>query len=400
MTYFPRTKIEFADSLGIDAFGRAKVSQNNLLLSSAFTNDKRPLIWDESITGTASSNLNTDRSTVVMTVGTDSGDKIIRQTKEYYLYRAGQSHYIRATAGQLDQVANVRKRFGYFDDDDGIFLEVTGSDVAIVLRSSVSGSPVDTRITQANWNVDSFDGTGPSGFTVDWTKAQHLYIDLQWLGVGRVRFALHLGGIDFLAHEFNSANITTSTYMKRASLPVRYEIENTDASSGASLEQICQAVVREGGLEEEGLPNYIGTSVSTPLTATTTARSSLSVRLRSSSIREKIVPISISVGNLGAGDIKWELMINPVLASALSFSDIGSISEYSITQVNYTSGGRAIAGGHVITGSAGGQDNISINSVLGAAASINGTPDVFSIIIETSGGTDDIVIGLKYLELF
>jgi hypothetical protein len=149
-------------------------------------------------------------------------------------------------------VAGVTKRVGYYSTSDGIFLEENGTvDLAIVKRSSVSGSAVDTRVAQSDWNLDTLDGSGgtrnPSGITLDQSKAQILMIDLQWLGVGRVRVGFDVDGQVFYAHEFLHANSVTTTYMSTATLPVRWEITG---DSAASMKAICSAIASEGGAEK------------------------------------------------------------------------------------------------------------------------------------------------------
>ena len=50
---------------------------------------------------------------------------------------------------------------------------------SFVLRSSTSGAPVEREVQQSEWNIDPFDGTGPSGITLDFTCTQILLIDAQ-----------------------------------------------------------------------------------------------------------------------------------------------------------------------------------------------------------------------------
>jgi hypothetical protein len=60
--------------------------------------------------------------------------------------------------------ANVRQRVGYFDDNNGIFFQQTNGNKRWVIRSSVSGTPVDTEFaSQTDWNIDKLNGEGPSG---------------------------------------------------------------------------------------------------------------------------------------------------------------------------------------------------------------------------------------------
>ncbi len=44
------------------------------------------------------------------------------------------------------------------------------------------------------------DGTGPSGAVLDITKAQILFMDIEWLGEGTVRLGFVIDGKFILSH--------------------------------------------------------------------------------------------------------------------------------------------------------------------------------------------------------
>ena len=145
---------------------------------------------------------------------------------------------------------NQEKNVGYFDSENGIFFQLTDAGIGIVKRSFISGSAVDTRVEQANWNIDPFNGTGVSGITLDISKVQIFVIDLEWLGVGSVRVGFVIDGILRYVHQFNHANALESVYMTTANLPLRYEIVNTGVSVASSMKQICAMVASEGGRQD------------------------------------------------------------------------------------------------------------------------------------------------------
>jgi hypothetical protein len=245
MTFIPEPAIKFADTASIDAFSRARVSNPTALFYGQHQYKIDDLRWDNALTGAATITHDANESLVDMNVTTASGDKVIYQSLDYLRYQPGKSQQIFMTfvAGAVE--ANLEQRIGYFDDDNGIFLELAdASTVQLVRRTKTSGAVVDNEITQANWNVDKFDGTGPSGVTLDFTKDQILVIDAQWLGVGRVRVGFDVNGLVFWAHHFNHANIIDVPYTQAFNLPVRFEIETTGVIGGAkTLKAIC-AVLR------------------------------------------------------------------------------------------------------------------------------------------------------------
>ena len=194
-----------------------------------------------------------DEAAVQLTVGQLSGDKVIRQTNRYHAYLPGKSHMVNMTFVFGTAATNVRRRVGLFDDKNGVFLEQVSSGASITLRSSVTGSPVESSVAQASWNIDKFDGTGPSKITLDSTKSQILIIDYQWLGVGRIRAGFSIDGMVFYFHQFLNANQLDTAYMSTPTLPIRYEITALAAlGSVASMKEICCAVVSEGGYVPPG----------------------------------------------------------------------------------------------------------------------------------------------------
>src|SRR5210317_1095128 len=184
MSYLFNNKIDFVDGQ-VDAFRRLRVANPQTLFDSTNQYDETPLLWVTSANGTANADHHAPDSAVHLHVGSTAGDKIIRQTREYFRYQPGKSQLILTTIdyGTTD-ANNVSKSVGYFDDDNGIYFKRYANTNSWVLRSSSSGSMSETVVDQANWNLDTFDGNGPSGITLDATKSAILIVDLEWLGVG------------------------------------------------------------------------------------------------------------------------------------------------------------------------------------------------------------------------
>jgi len=243
--------IRFAEgAIQFDGFGRTQVSEGALLGEYIQEYDELPDLIDTTIVGGGSIAHSQTESSTTLSVGTSSGDKVTRTTNKYHKYRAGQSQLIQMTSVCGDSgKANVRRRWGYFDDNDGVFFELDGTTLYVVLRSSTTGSVVDTKIAQSNWSHDKLDGTGTSGVTLDITKANIFWIDLQWLGAGKIRFGVGApSGVRIVSHVFENANANPRTYMRTGSLPLRWEIENYGVSASTSeFKQICASVETEGG---------------------------------------------------------------------------------------------------------------------------------------------------------
>lgn len=232
-----------------------------------------------------------DTAAVTLQVGTSSGDSAVRTSHIYFSYVPGKSHAIYQTFNFGTEATNVRRRVGYFDPSNGIFLEQTSDGLFLVLRSKTSGSVVETRIHQndaslstdgiSKWNKDAFDGSGPSKLTLDITKQHFLFMDFAWQGSGPVRIGFFVNGVLIEAHRFEFFNITTVPFISTPSLPVRYEIVNTGATSTIhTMKEFCTSVVSEGGDE----PTGIGFSISSDIVARalTTVVPVLAIRLKNS----------------------------------------------------------------------------------------------------------------------
>ena len=91
---------------------------------------------------------------------------------------------------------------------------------------------VDVKVPQAEWSVDSCDGTGKSGYVVDLQKIQMCYIDYSWYGAGKIRFGFkdQEGHVKYI-HEFIHNNKLQESYFRSGNLPARYEVENVGAPS-------------------------------------------------------------------------------------------------------------------------------------------------------------------------
>lgn len=334
----------------LDAFGRLRVSNPLTLFDSSHRYSDNNL-WATKITGTAAATFSQDEGLVNLTVGATSGDEIIRETIRVFSYQPGKSLLAMSTFVFGTAKTNLRQRVGYYGDANGIYFERDGANLYMVERSSVTGVLSNTRVAQADWNQDPLDGTGPSGITLDASKAQILYMDVEWLGLGTVRTGFIIDGAFVPAHNFNHANLVTTTYITTASLPLRYEMTNTGATSGAStLKQVCSTVISEGGYQLSGQQQSIGTAVNAPITLTTAGTFYPLVSLRLKTTRLDAIAILTAVSILGITNnatYKWEVVASGTTTGGTWVSaGTNSAVEYNITGTSFSStGGRVLATG-------------------------------------------------------
>ncbi len=334
----------------VDAFGRMRVSNPLTLFDSSHRYADNNL-WANSITGTAAATFSADEGLVNLTVGSASGDQIIRETIKVFSYQPGKSLLVMSTFVFGAAKANLRQRVGYYGAANGLYFERDGTSLYFVERSSVTGVLTNTRVAQVDWNQDPLDGTGPSGITLDASKAQILYMDIEWLGLGTCRMGFIIDGVFVPAHNFNHANLVTTTYITTASLPLRYEMTNTGVTASAStLKQVCSTVISEGGYELRGAQLSAGNTITAPTTLTTAGTFYPVVSIRLKSARLDAIAILTAVSILGItnnANYKWQVVASGTTTGGTWVSaGTNSGVEYNITGTAFTVGtGRILATG-------------------------------------------------------
>jgi hypothetical protein len=191
---------------------------------------------------------NTNEASVKLIVTSAIGSRSVHQSKMYHHYMPGKSQLILSSFIFFKYTPGIIKRTGYFDDSDGIFLEQGKTGVLyFVIRTYTSGTAKETKIAQEDWNGDAL-----KTWKIDLDKTQLLWIDFQWLGVGRVRCGFVHDDDYILCHTFYNSDNLNKVYMANSNLPIRCEIVNDSSTSGSFMNQICSTVASEGGYSEAG----------------------------------------------------------------------------------------------------------------------------------------------------
>lgn len=341
-----------------DAFGRMRVASPHTIFDCKQLHDNAPLLFDDqevSGSGTGSTH-STVTASSVLTVSDNTAGKRVRQSYQRFLYQPGKSNdfNISITPVLSGGGSGLSFRGGAFDDSNGVFFQVVDGVPQFVLRSSASGSPVDTAVSQAAWNNKTLLTSADAGTPLDVTKSQILYFDYEWLGVGTARCGFVINGEIFYCHLFHNANLNSGVYMSTPHLPIRYEIENDGTGAASSLEAICCTVMSNGGLEPLGVPNGVSTG-GTAITASSagTLYAALGVRQKSDRLDSVIDMRSLSLLATTNDDLEWVLLFNPTVTGTPSWTD-GSNSDcqYAVGDGSITlSGGHRLDGGYVAANS-------------------------------------------------
>jgi len=400
-------------SFPTDAFGRLKVSNPFTLFDSSHRYRDNGL-WSTYLSATgASATFNASQGLVDLTINAVSGSEVIRETTKVFAYQPGKSLLVMSTFVMNPAKDHLEQKVGYYGDENGMYLELSGSILKFVKRSFVTGAVVETQAVQSDWNGDKLDGTGPSGLTLDITKAQILWMDFEWLGVGTVRMGFVINGQLILCHSFHHANLITSTYITTASLPLRYEIRNVETPSPATsstLKQICSTVISEGGYQLNGAQQAIGTPIGTARTLTTagTFYPIVSLKLKTSPDRLDAIVILTALSILpdSSGSYNWQVRSRAVTqgGSWLSASEDSSV-QYNITGtgVDPATPGRILASGFFSqTNQSSGQVDILKEALFKFQLErdgILGIPYELTLVVASNGGNDKVFASLDWEEI-
>ena len=387
----------------IDAFGRLRVSTPSTIFDSQNRYQKDNQFSESTATG-GTITYSLDESTVNLNVTTSSGSEAVRQSYRVMPYQPGKGLLFMGTFVMGTAQTNLRQRVGYFNTDNGVFLQRSGTTVSFVLRTNTSGTPSDARtVNQADWNGDKLDGTGDSGYTLDLTKSQILFMDFEWLGVGSVRCGFIIDGQYIICHTFNNANDLDKVYMTTAILPVRYEIKADGAiASAATLKQICSTVISEAGYQQAAVNQFARRT--TLLTGiTTTFVPLVSIRLASDSLGAVVLIQGMQAFPTTTQDYEIVLLKNATLTGASYNTTTFNHVDYDVTATAVT-GGTIVLHSYVasaVQGRATSFTPTGYNFDLQIGASLAGVSDVFTLAIRTISGatTGDALGAIDFLDL-
>jgi hypothetical protein len=327
--------------LNLDAFERQRVSLPMTQYEYNFQYNEAPLIWQSKTAGSGTATHRANEASVRLSTG------ITRTTSQY-------------------------KQVGYYDDKNGVIFGQDNDGIYFILRSYASGSKVDRKVYQSEWNIDKMDGTGKYPTTIDIQYTQILVCQLQWLGVGTVTLGFEYNGIFYPSHQYYNTNILQVVYMTTANLPMRYEIVDGSSSvirqtyryfryrPGKSLnfimtfnlyskttnylDQICATVITDGSPDQESYYQHSVNNGITALSVSTTLTNLISIRPKATfnSVinRGQVIQEAIEILCTSNNTILWSLVYNPTLSGTPTWLDAGnnSIIEYTISNSTVTNG--------------------------------------------------------------
>lgn len=394
--------------LNVDAFYRLRFSEPATIFDSKQIADTQGLFWDDQETsgGGTGTAYNTNQASTTISVSNTTAGTRTRQTFRRFNYQPGKSQLFIITGIVGTAATGITRRLGLFDDNNGLFFEQTAAGMAVVVRSYTTGSAVNNSIAQASWNIDTMDGTGASGITLDFSKTLIYFADFEWLGVGTVRFGVFVNGRPYYVHAEHHSNIASVVYMSTPNLPIRYEIDNDGTGAAASLTHICCTVITEGGRQETGIRGAVDRGITGLTTGNdTNIYPLIAVRLKSTHLGSLINFLNYQIICTSTSNYRHSLLLNPTVAgTALSFSALSNYSvEYALpTNATTVSGGTPLNSGY------GSDTNQNVSGVqanedsdLTIGSKIDGTADIVVLAVQNiAAGAETYFASLNFNDTF
>lgn len=128
--------------------------------------------------------------------------------------------------------------------------------VATITTTQEGVANVNDWTYQADFNIDTLDGNGPSGVNLDTTKLNVWQINFRWLGAGEIRFAVENpinGDMIFFHHEHYS-NRNTDVHIDNPSLKIGYVAASLGGTgsnvvvTGASMMGAIEGLIKSTNL--------------------------------------------------------------------------------------------------------------------------------------------------------
>ncbi len=263
----------------LDAFGRLRVAgcftTFNYYPSPLSDNTNLDIdVWVPKETTTPGNQAYNEQNYINMPITSGATNYSLRTTKQPMIYQPGKSRLIYMTGVLMTSTgAGTNSYMGLFSVDstippnitEGTYFRCDGTNLIWedVTQSGTTPGPQISTILQSSWNIDTFNGSGPSGKTLTIANATQtllLVMDQEWLGVGRIRCGFIIDGVIYYAHQFlhNGLNVQ---YTKTPRIYLSCYIKGTVANA---MRQMCSTSIIEDGYFSTGRINNVLVPVTNP----------------------------------------------------------------------------------------------------------------------------------------
>lgn len=269
------------------------------------------------------------------------------------------------------------------------------SAVGTFAQDLVGTDTTDTFIAQSSWNQDTFDGTGPSGITLDTTQINGYQIRYEWSG--SVSFAIEnpsTGNFN-LCHVAQYTNNNTTPQLTVPTLPMYAGTHNLSNSSNINVQ------VQSFGGFYEGKGNFFG-----PLRGFFSSKTSITTaEIPLLSIRNKILfnntlnskEAKVKYLNMSVEHSK-PMVVSFYSTTTLKSANFTAFSSNSILESD-TNASQVINGNLLFSAPLGKSGNIFIDLANDIPSAILRPGDIFTITAKTTSLTGaEANVGVNVVE--
>lgn len=327
---------------GNDSFGRLRTSDTGQRLDVEFLYDKQVDFFDE-VTNNGTVTHNTTSRDLTLSIANASSGTHATMRSHPVPYTPGNSQLIDIT-GVLDLAG------------------IGGGTPQVFLRSSITGSAVETVVDVDSWDVPQTD--------VDWTDSHIFAMDFQSLKVGTIRYFMVRNGTPTRVHSIHNDNTRNTGYWQLASLPAYWRIYNDatytymeagygdeanaigfryriSANASATMRAICCTVKSEGGDALKDMPGLART-INTGAASKTVADTQIPLlSIRPKTTFNSLPNIIPALPKLYSAQTDNPILVTVTLGGTLTGASWADV-DASASMMEYDTSATALTGGRVV----------------------------------------------------
>lgn len=238
------------NSLGLDAWGKNKMVQDSSLFHGVFTYDVPARMWIEHINRieqpTKVNCVSEDGMLKISSNGSNAG----LRSKRHPRYQPNRGHLYSTSMIFPNPTADGKRDFGLGNENNAVFFRVAQDGLHCIVRTTAGGITVD-------------DDSGVVSLPdIDLSKGNVFDIQMQWRGVGNIKFFINLK----LVYEFEYLGTLDALSIANQALAVGFYCQKV--TEDVVMYCGCVDVTSEGGVQESRQYNSVTTGMDvTALTA-------------------------------------------------------------------------------------------------------------------------------------
>ncbi|ERM16304.1 hypothetical protein [Brevibacillus laterosporus] len=383
--------LPLSDEFPLSSFGDLRTIDLMPIVGWTFNYNVNTDLFKPTTTGNGTVTQN--NGMVALQTGATQNSSAKIETIKALRYTPGLGGLVRCTALFTPGVENSTQIIGIGDNVDGFFFGFNGSSFGILRRIN----QMDNWTPQTAWNLDKFDGTGPSRVTIDPTKGNVYSIQYQWLGYGTISFFIEnpISGRQVLVHRIQYPNSNTIPSILNPTLPIMAEVINSTNTTNITLQSSSAMSFVEGNGNSAAVitRNAVSsTKIITTETSIVTIRNKDIYQSKTNRVQIRMDYISFSVDGTRSAIIR--LVKNATLGGTPVFTDVStdkSVMEFDTAGTTVSDGKTVllIALGRVDSG----------QLVLGEI-DIELSPDESLTISAASAASSEVSIAVSWQEMF